>query len=77
MATRKFNPADLGHGTYQIPDVGLVVNGKVFDGHDDKAVSAYHEQDHKGVEQSVEVLAERDAVIQETVTAPASDDVKE
>lgn len=69
----KLDPKSLGSGTYYVPDLGTVVNGKVFDGHDEKAIAAFHEQDQKGVEQSVEVLAERDAAIQETVNAPAPD----
>ena len=63
-----FDPKDLGGGTYYVPDVGLVFNGKVLDGNDPAAVQKYHDGENKSREQAVAALAERDAAIVEVVS---------
>lgn len=75
-----FDPKSLGRGTYYVPDVGLVFNGKVLDGDDPTAVQKYHDGESKSREQAVAALAERDAVIVEVVSPDEpsdSADVKE
>lgn len=73
----EFDPKSLGRGTYYVPEVGIVMNGKVLDSEDPAAVQKYHEADDKAREQSVTALADRDAAIVEVVTAdepvPATD----
>lgn len=64
--------SDLGRGTYEIPGVGLVINGKWLDSSDPDQVAKFHDQDHKGDEQAMEAMAERDAVLVE-LAAPADD----
>lgn len=61
---------DLPHGTYEIPGVGLIVNGTLLDSNDPEAVETFHNKDTAGREQSAEAIAERDAVIVESVNAP-------
>lgn len=64
-----FDPKSLGRGTYYVPEVGLVFNGKVLDGDDPKAIDKYHADEDKAREQAVTAMAERDAVIVEVVTS--------
>lgn len=63
--------ADLGHGTYEVPGVGLVINGKLLDSDNQDEIDKFHNRDQAGREQSVEAMAARDAEIVEAVTSPA------
>lgn len=72
--SRSSVPEGLDHGTYFVPELGLVENGKLVDGDDPKAVQAYNDRDHKSAEQAKEALAERDAEIVKAVQADESSD---
>lgn len=74
---QKSDYADLGSGTYEIPGVGLIVNGVLLDGDDPDAIAAFHANDDASREASVEAIAERDAVLVDIATSDAPSDTPE
>ena len=75
--SNKVNGVDLSgldRGTYFVPGVGTVIDGKVLDGDDPEAVAAFHAKDEKARGQADEAIAERDAEIVAVVAATDTDD---
>jgi hypothetical protein len=69
--------SDLGSGTYFIPEVGTVMNGKLLDGNDPEQVRKFHEKDVASRETAAAAMAERDAAIVDAVQAPDASEPKE